>query len=202
MVPFSGLSDGTVRIRPLEMQDAPAMYAAVCESLEELKPWMTWAHDNYRREETRDWIHVARERWLDGHHFGFAVTDVEQGDFLGSCSLSHINPVYRFCNLGYWIRTSRRGQGFAVRATRLAARFAFERLGLFRTEIVIAPDNRASLRVAEKSGAFREGILRNRLTAGRQVQDAVMFSFIPQDFGLQPPSDQSVQARQLRRTSV
>jgi RimJ/RimL family protein N-acetyltransferase len=105
---------------------------------------------------------------------------------LGAASLSHIHPVYRFCNLGYWVRTTRRGQGLAARAARLAAQFAFEQVGLIRVEVVIAAGNAASLRVAEKSGARREGVLRERLLVREQIHDAVMFSFVRADFG--PPA--------------
>ena len=45
-------------------------------------------------------------------------------------------------------------------------------------------DNVASLRVAEKVGAIREGILRNRLVNADRADDAVMFSLIPNDLGI------------------
>jgi len=48
--------------------------------------------------------------------------------------------------------------------------------------VVIAAGNEASLKAAEKSGARREGILRDRLTVRGQVHDAVMFSFVRADF--------------------
>jgi RimJ/RimL family protein N-acetyltransferase len=51
-------------------------------------------------------------------------------------------------------------------------------------EIIIAPENEASLRVAKKVGAHYEGVLRNRMVVGQEVYDAVMYSLIPQDFGL------------------
>jgi RimJ/RimL family protein N-acetyltransferase len=38
--------------------------------------------------------------------------------------------------------------------------------------------------VAEKAGAKREGVLRNRLIVRENVLDAVMWSLIPQDFGI------------------
>jgi RimJ/RimL family protein N-acetyltransferase len=98
--------------------------------------------------------------------------------------LSSIHPIYHFCNLGYWVRTSCHGQGIAGRAAKLTARFAFEHLGLIRVEIVIGVGNRASLRVAEKIGAHDEGILLNRMVIGRSVCDAHMYSLIPSDFGL------------------
>lgn len=184
MVPPIRLTDDIITLRPFEAADASRMYVAVRESLADLKPWMSWVHDNYSERETREWIIAVRSRWNDGTHYGFAITDAEDGSFLGGCSLSHIHPVYHFCNLGYWVRSSQRGKGYAARAARLAARFAFERIGLIRVEIVIAAGNESSIKVAEKSGAHREGILLNRMVIHKRVSDAVMFSLLPSDFGL------------------
>ena len=50
-----------------------------------------------------------------------------------------------------------------------------------RLEILAAVDNIASQRVAEKAGAIREGIMRNRLVIHGKLYDAVMFSLIPGD---------------------
>jgi RimJ/RimL family protein N-acetyltransferase len=69
-----------------------------------------------------------------------------------------------------------------MEAARLAARFAFEKVRLARVEVVVAVGNEASLKVAEKIGAHREGVLRNRIVVRGKMHDAVMFSFIPQDF--------------------
>ncbi|MBI1794212.1 MAG: GNAT family N-acetyltransferase [Chloroflexi bacterium] len=178
------MTDNVITLRPLRADDITSMYEAVCESIADLKPWMSWAHDNYQQKETRDWITLAQARWNDGSYFGFAITDAQTQTFLGGCSLSQIHPLYQFCNLGYWIRSTQRGHGYAGRATLLGARFAFERLKLIRVEIVIAADNTASQKVADKIGAHREGILHNRLMKGATVYDAVMYSLLPSDFGL------------------
>ena len=71
--------------------------------------------------------------------------------------VDHIHPVYKFCNLGYWVRTSRHGRGIAGRAAKLIAQFAFEKVNLIRAEIVIAVGNSTSKRVAEKVDAHYEG---------------------------------------------
>jgi RimJ/RimL family protein N-acetyltransferase len=81
------------------------------------------------------------------------------------------------------VRTSRRGKGFAGRAAKLAARFAFEKVNLIRAEIVISVGNEASKRVAEKIGAHYEGIMLNRMVVGTQIYDAHMFSLLPSDIG-------------------
>ena len=177
-------SDGIVLLRPFRMEDAQETFNAVRESLTDLKPWMSWAYDDYSLNDTKEFIRITRARWQEGTLFAFAITDAKSGQVLGGCSLSHIHPVYHLCNLGYWVRSSRRGGGIAGCAARMAARYSFEKVGLVRVEIVIAPGNGASLRVAEKIGAHYEGTLRNRMVVGREVYDAAMYSLIPQDFGL------------------
>ena len=87
-------------------------------------------------------------------------------------------------NLSYQIRTSRTGEGIASEAARLVAQYGFQELGLQRIEVVVAVDNAPSLRVAEKIGAFREGLLRNRLRIKGSPRDAYMHSLIPSDFAI------------------
>lgn len=180
------LTDKSVALRRFHPRDVDALYAATHESLDDLIPWMTWATPHYGRAEVAEYIRVVGETWEAGRYYAFAITDACDGTMLGAASLSHVHPVYNFCNLGYWIRRSRRGNGLASRAARLAAKFGFEKLGLLRVEIVAAVENAASIKVAEKSGAHREGILRQRMTVREQVYDAVMFSFIRADFDLPP----------------
>jgi len=185
MIPYSTLSNSRLTLRPFHFEDSKELYAAIRESLPELKPWMSWAHNGYSPDEARDYIAICRARWGDGTMFAFAITDLKSGELLGACSLSHIHPVYFYCNLGYWVRSSHRGRGIAGDAARLAARFAFEKIRLIRVEVVVGLGNNASLRVAEKLGLHREGILRNRIVVRKDVHDAIMFAFIPQDFSLQ-----------------
>ena len=176
------LLDGDLLLRPFRLDDAAQLYCAVKESLKELNPWMSWARDTYTELTAREYITIARARGEEHAYYGFAIT--RAGELLGGCTLSSIHPIYHFCNLGYWVRTSCHGHGIAGRAAKLAARFAFEYLGLIRVEIVIAAGNQASIRVAEKIGAHQEGILLNRMVVGKSIYDAHMYSLIPSDFGL------------------
>ncbi len=182
------LNDGSIRLRPPVPADAPALLAAVRGSLPELGPWLSWARSGYSADTARSWINSTLGEWARESSFGFLVTGVESGGVLGFCGLSRVDRLHRLANLVYWVRSDRRGCGIAPRSVRLAARFAFERLGLVRVEIVVAVDNAASLRVAEKVGATREGVLRNRVFGLGGLQDAVMHSLVPPDFGLGSPA--------------
>ena len=139
--------DEELLLRPFRLGDSTGLYCAVKESLQELKPWMSWATDSYTELTAREYITIARARWNEGTFYAFAITQGEE--VLGACTLSSIHSIYHFCNLGYWVRTTHQGQGIAGRAASFAARFAFESLGLIRVEIVVAVENQASLRVAE-----------------------------------------------------
>jgi RimJ/RimL family protein N-acetyltransferase len=176
------LADTDILLRPFRLSDSIQLYEAVHESLKELKPWMSWATDGYSELTAREYITIARARWDEHTFYAFAITRREE--ILGACTLSSIHPVYHFCNLGYWVRTSCHGQGIAGRAAKLAARFAFEEIGLIRVEIVVAAGNLASIRVAEKIGAHDEGVLLNRMVVGKSIYDAHMYSLLPSDFGL------------------
>lgn len=181
MLSSTQLIDEELLLRPFRISDSTGLYCAVKESLRELKPWMSWATDTYTELTAREYITIARARWNEDTFYAFAITRADE--ILGACTLSGIHPIYHFCNLGYWVRTSCHGQGIAGRAAKLVACFAFENLGLIRVEIVVAVENQASLRVAEKIGAHDEGILLNRMVVGKSVYDAHMYSLIPSDFG-------------------
>jgi RimJ/RimL family protein N-acetyltransferase len=178
-------SDGVVSLRPFQKSDIDELTVAIRESIPELKPWMSWCHDDYSEDDTRNWIKSLPSGWAEGTQLSFVITDIHDGRLLGGCGLNHINPTYLFANLGYWVRTSRTGEGIASRAVRLLASFAFEQVKLVRVEIVVAVGNYPSLRVAGKVGARREGILRNRMLAGENIYDGVMHSLIPQDYGIE-----------------
>lgn len=114
----------------------------------------------------------------------FFILDAQSKEILGIVFLNRIDRFYQLANLGYVVRTSRAGQGIATEAARRVARYGFEELGLQRIEIVIIKDNPASLKVAEKLHAVREGLLRNRVLFHGVPTDAYMHSLIPTDLGI------------------
>ena len=171
------------RIRRYRAGDAAALFEAARESVSEVYPWLPWCHPEYTEEEAREWA-ASRGRLFDEDtEYNFAILDSSAG-FLGGCGLNQINRVHRIANLGYWVRTSALGRGVASAAVEQLAQFAFAETDLVRLEIVCAVGNEASQRVAEKAGATREGVLRDRLCLHGRPRDAVMYSFTrPPAFG-------------------
>lgn len=175
------LTDGNITLRPNRKQYTEENYRAIRDSIEELSPWLPFAHKDYSIKESRDWIKKQPGEWKRGMSFNFVIFDNRDGSLVGGCGLNGINKLNKSANLGYWVRTRRTGRGIAPAASRLLAKWGFEVLKLQRIEIVVATENQRSLRVAEKAGAKREGVLRNRLYLKDKPHDAVMHSLIPGD---------------------
>jgi RimJ/RimL family protein N-acetyltransferase len=176
------LSDGNIGLRQFTLEDTPSLYTAVHESMKQLSAWMVWAHPNYSMDETQSFVSKCRPGWEKGEQYSFAIVGIQDGQFLGSVGLSAINRAHGFANLGYWVRMGKTGHGVATSATRMAAQFSFKTLGLNRIELLVPIANVASQRVAEKAGAKREGVLRKRLRLNGVAHDALVYSFVQEDF--------------------
>jgi ribosomal-protein-serine acetyltransferase len=161
--------------------DVDPFWEAVRESVPELRRWMVWCHEGYSREEARVWLEACAGTRDRAEAFDFLVTDRATGALLGACALNNLDHGNRRANLGYWVRTSACGRGVATEAAALAVHHGLGELSLGRIEIVAAVANRASQRVAEKLGARREGVARNRFCFQGEYVDGVVFSLVPAD---------------------
>jgi len=173
------LSGDGLLLRPYRPEDSRALAAAVRESVASVGARLPWCHAGYGDAEAEAWIAHCAEGWRSGEHFAFAVFDRRTDQILGAAGLNQRNRQHNFMNLGYWVRTSQQGNGVAAGAAQLVSRFGFEQIGLTRIEIVTALDNRASRRVAEKSGAALEAIARNRLVDRGKPIDAALYALVP-----------------------
>jgi len=170
---------GRYVLRAFTEADIPAFAEAVGESVETVGRWMTWAHAGYSEAEAAGWFeHCARERASGASH-EFGIFDAASGTLVGGCGLNQFNTVNGFCNLGYWVRQSWQRRGAALAAVEALSRFAFAELGQGRVEIVVAEGNLPSQGVAERAGATRECLARNRLNVHGRFTDAHVFSMVP-----------------------
>ena len=175
------LRDEDVAIRPFLPADAQPLFEAIQESRAEVDPWLSDLAATRSVSDVETFIARQPDVWAKGGAYNFAILDHRTGTLLGGCGLTQVNPRHRFANMYYWVRTGHTRRGIATQGVRLLARFGFEIVALARIEIVVPVGNRASIRVAEKAGASREGILRSRIMLHGVLRDAVMFSLVQED---------------------
>ena len=156
------------------------IYEAVLESFAELSQFMGWCSPNYTRLDAAKFVRAQAAAWKANSEYALVIED-EAGQILGACGLNRIEMQSGTANLGYWVRTSATGKGVCTTAVSLLREFAFRETKLHRLEIIAAVDNVASQCVAEKAGAIREGVLRQRLLARGVRHDALLYSILRGD---------------------
>jgi len=179
----SELTDSNILISRLYTEDIEKLFAAVRASIKEVSVWLPWCHPDYSIQESTDWINLQMDAWDYANEYSFKIVDLNNGKIIGGVGINQIIKEHRVANLGYWVRSGYTGKGIATSAATLCARFGFEELCLNRIEIIAAVENYASIKVAEKIGAKRDCILRNRLIIHDKIYDAALFSLIPEDMG-------------------
>jgi ribosomal-protein-serine acetyltransferase len=172
-----------IAIEKINLERLRDLYDAVIESG---KDWfdagMIPAPD-FSRDEVEQVIKSFMALGEQDNTYMFYVLDRMTNQIVGLAFINQINRTHQMGNLGYFVRTSRTGEGIATAAARRVAQYGFEKLGLQRIEIVVHPDNAPSLKVAEKLGAVREALLRNRILLHGVPCEAYLHSLIPADFG-------------------
>lgn len=177
------ISNGIITLKRDRIDFAERLFAAAYESrTPEFMRWMPWLKEDYKLSDTADFLEKRAIDWENGTEKGFVIFDAKTSEALGKVGLNRYDEINQFYNLGYWIRVSRQKQGIASQATRLLAEEAFKSLEINRIEILVAVGNIPSQKTAEKAGATREGVLRKRLKIGNEIHDAVIYSFVKEDF--------------------
>lgn len=167
------LSDGRVVLRSPTVEDGPEVVAAIRSSLAHLSPWMAWAHPDYGTADHDEWVAASGQRGERP-----LLICEPGGAIIGATGLNQIDLLNRRANLGYWLRSDRTGRGHATRAVVLTARWAVEQLGFRRIEIMMSVENEPSRAVAERVGAYHEGVLRSVLELGGRRHDAHLYSLL------------------------
>jgi ribosomal-protein-alanine N-acetyltransferase len=113
--------------------------------------------------------------------YRWAMISKTNGELVGTCCLDTFHPAYQRCNLGYNVRSSEWGRGYATEAVKKVIDYAFEHgVGrpINRIEAVTLVDNAASERVLEKLGFEKEGVLREYGFWKGKYHDMHMFSLL------------------------
>ena len=165
-------------LRAIRQDQAGELHQAILDSVETVGRWLSWCHAGYTLAEAE--ARIQRDEISREHAtaFEFGIFETMSGRLAGVCGINCLVWQNGTANLGYWIRQGYAGRGIASEAVRILARFGFE-LGLSRIEIVAAETNIASRRVAEKSGAVFEAVLRNRLKDGAVPVAGALYALFP-----------------------
>ena len=141
---------------------ADAINAAIRDSFPELTQWLPWADHVPSVDETREHLTKALAAFRTGEDCGLFIWDRDGDECVGAVGLHPRLADATRREIGYWIRTSATGRGYATEAVRAVARTALERLSLTAVEIHVNARNVPSQRVALGAGFVYTGEVAGR----------------------------------------
>ena len=170
-------------VRPYRAGDGAALWEAVEESREHIRPWLPWGPMHQSPADSEASVRRWQAKWLTREDLAVGLWDKATGRFLGGSGLHRINWDIPSFEIGYWLRQTAEGHGYMTEAGRLLCSLAFKTLGAQRVIIRCEAGNARSAAVAQRLGFVQEGILRNesRDTSG-DVRDMALFAMTPGDY--------------------
>jgi ribosomal-protein-alanine N-acetyltransferase len=168
--PASAHPSPAVALRPPRPEDREAFIAAMVDSAELHRPWVT---PPVTAPEFHAWLTRAGRADFDAN---LAVRP-EDDEIVGYFNISQIirGPL-QSAFLGYGGVARWSGAGYMTAALRLVVERAFTDLALHRLEANVQPGNAPSIALVERCGFVREGFSESYLKIGGRWRDHVRFA--------------------------
>ena len=128
------------------------------------------------------YTHEDADRWLrfvnqttrkHGETRQFAIRCGKE--LAGGFEFRHLHPGHKG-EIGYWLGSPFRGRGMMTEVVGAACRYARERWSLERIEAFVYLHNHASIRVLERNGFCREGLLKKFYRKNDALLDGLLLA--------------------------
>ena len=147
--------DGLI-FTPISLDNIDVIYEAFVESFQELNKYYLPAWSRYEALPSKK---ILKEYWDEcvgyfenKESFLFSVFDKETNRFIGHAEIHHFDPSVPKGRLGYWVRNSESGKGYATKFAQALTKFGFETLECQRLEIRNDVRHIISGKIAKKLG--------------------------------------------------
>jgi ribosomal-protein-serine acetyltransferase len=167
-------------IRAPRPGDGSAMNEAILESVESFKPWFPFVNPKPPSiEDSEEVVRRSAAKFILREDLHLLLFEKSSGRLIGSSGLHRIDWSVRRFEIGYWLRDSAVGKGYATEAVNGITAFADDYLGANRIEIRCDRRNERSQNVAERCGYHLEAILRNQgIDTSGQIKDILLYAKI------------------------
>jgi RimJ/RimL family protein N-acetyltransferase len=126
----------------------------------------------YTRRDAIDFLDFARSQEPE---CAFAIEFC--GEAMGGVGFLVGRDIARMsAEMGYWLSEDFWGRGIATRAVAAMSEWAFDNYKLTRVFAMAFAHNAASIRVLEKSGFEREGVMRRSAIKNGAIVDQILFA--------------------------
>jgi RimJ/RimL family protein N-acetyltransferase len=181
-------------LRCWEPKDAFLLKEAVDSSIDHLRPFMPWAHQEPTSLQVKiDLLRSFRAKFDLSQDYVYGVFDQEEARVLGGTGL-HTRRGSDILEIGYWIRKDATHQGLATELSMALVKVAFELHQVHRVEIRCVPENVYSAAVPRKLGFTYEGTLRQAIPTQAERSDSMIWGMVADEYSTSPAASIEIEA--------
>lgn len=162
----------TVTLRPLRAADAPAWYGY----LRDPRVVQDTSFDIHGLADVEALVRTLLAGTVHGTDARFAIARTSDDLLIGTIGLH--DPQQGAMELGYDLARAYWGRGIATQATRRVLAWGFEELDLQRIQATVVEGHSASVRVLEKCGFHKEGVLQDYRLCRGALRDFGMYAVL------------------------
>lgn len=164
-------------IRSVLPGDGIAANEAKNETFDQLHTTMAWADKPQTDDETEIIMRDEYSKFIRRENLMMIAVERTSGKAVVFTGLHDVNWKIRSFEIGYWVRASAQGNGYATEVANALTRYAFEVLHARRVVICHSDDNERSKNVIEKLGFTFEGCMKNANQSGDgRLHDTYMYA--------------------------
>ena len=177
--PVPTLGAPRLRLRPFAATDVDDLFAMQSDPVV-MRYWSYPAYTERAQAEAK--VESIQAEMRAREVYPWAIADRATDRLLGHCTLFALERAHARCEVGYALSRAAQGRGLASEAVRCALTHVFDTLGMERIEADVDPRNDRSVRLLERLGFRREGLLRARWRVSGEVQDAYFYGLLRAEF--------------------
>ena len=168
-----------VRLRWLAEGDVDALFRIFSDE-PMMRYWSTTPMKE--RSEALDLLVRIHRQFAERSAGQWGIERKEDGELIGTCTLFAFHRANMRAEIGYCLRSPHWKKGYMGEALAALIDYAFGTLKLRRLEADVDPLNGSSLRLLERMGFRREGLLRERWNVGGVLADSVMLGLLAREW--------------------
>lgn len=167
-------------LREYTFDDAQTIYDLIKDP--EIYKYMHWGPNS--KEDTDNHIKMAidAQKEIPRISYEMLITDKSNAEVIGAAGIRVTKGSNREGSCGYWIKKDLWGRGIATEVTQRIIQLGFEEMKLNKISATAMPQNIGSIKVLEKVGMKKEGLLRDNIFAREKFHDSALLAILRKDY--------------------
>jgi ribosomal-protein-alanine N-acetyltransferase len=175
---FPEINTERLNLREIKQEDAESIYKILSNpevikydtfelftNIKQAEGLIKWFNDEFKQKRAIFW----------------GISLKNEPEIIGFCKCEIEIPKVR-ADLGYDLSHKYWNMGIMTETLGAVIKFAFQTLNVNRIEVSVATENNSSIRVLEKLGFAKEGILRERCYMSNRCHDMMMLSILKKEY--------------------